>query len=148
MENKSNISGISDRSLSNFTQFSDETMSNISDISTSKVNFQDLNQNQQIAKQKSKIEFWKTYSDVIKHPQFDKGYLLSQYLLARFIINGSFRANPPRDLPQQWAELIDSFANGSSLMTKWQKAYYRGMARTCMVQCLYYSDGKTKFKMV
>ena len=28
-------------------------------------------------------------------------------------------------------------------MSKWQKAYYRGMARTCMVQCLYFSDGNS-----
>ena len=147
MENRSNISGISDRSLSNFTHFSDETMSNISDLSTSKVNYSDLNQNQQIVKQTSKVEFWKTYADIIKHSQFEKGFLLAEYLLAKFNINGNMRINRPKDLPEQWIELVDSFANGSLMMGKWQKAYYRGMARSCMSQCLYFSDGKYYFFM-
>lgn len=142
MENKSNVSGISERSLSNFTHFSDDALSQISDLSTSQVNLTDLNQNQLFVRQANKLEFWNTYSDILKHHQFDKGYLLAESLLAEFEPRSSMRRNHLQNLPEPWAQMIKTFSQGSQVLSKWQKAYYRSMARCCMSQCLYLSDGK------
>ena len=144
MDNKSNVSGISEKSLSNFTHFSDEAMSQISDLSTSQVNLADLNQNQLFIRQTNKLEFWNTYSDIIQHGQFDKGYLLAESLLVEFEARSSTRRNHHQHLPETWIQIIRTFSQGSQVLNKWQKAYYRSMARCCMSQCLYLSDGNNR----
>jgi hypothetical protein len=139
MENKSNIS---DRSLSNFTHFSDEAISQISDLSTSHVNYSDLNQNQLFIKQTNKLEFWNTYNDIIKHQQFDQGYFLMECLLIELEQKSSLNRHKMQSLPEQWINLIKTFSQTTNGMNTWQKPYYRSIARCCMAQCIYYSDGK------
>lgn len=140
MENKSNISEISEKSSSNFTHFSDETMSNISDISTSKVNYEDFSANPQILKQAQRIDFWNTYSEILDQRLFDKGYSFASFLLEELDRPSSRR--DPHDLPEEWVQTVRKFVQGAGVMKKSQKAYYKALARCCMSQCLYFADGR------
>jgi hypothetical protein len=142
MENKSNISEISERSLSNFTHFSDETTSNISDISTSKVGVEDLNQNQHMAKQATKLEFWNTYSDILAHRQYDKGYFFARYLLSQ--LETGLHSGTSDSIPEDWAQTVRSFIQAAGVSKKSQKVYYKALARTCMSHCLYFADGRSE----
>ena len=139
MENKAKIA---DRSLSNFTHFSDDALSQISDLSTSHVNYNDLNQNQLFIKQTNKLEFWNTYWDIIKHHQYDQGYYLMECLLLELEQKTVLSRQKMQSLPEQWKILIQTFFQSSNGINTWQKPYYRSMARCCMAQCLYYADGK------
>lgn len=138
MDFKSNVSDISDRSISNFTQLSDEGNSQIYDINSSHINGEELSSNEHIKRHLDKIEFWEKYNSLLKSKRFNDAFDLI-YKLQNKIDNSSemraLQSNEP-DL-----KLIESFNPKGVKQATWTKAYYKGIINCCLAQCLYYSDG-------
>jgi hypothetical protein len=143
MEFKSNVSDISDRSISNFTQLSDEGNSQIYDINSSHINGEELSSNEHIKRHLDKIEFWEKYTSLLRAKRFNEAFHLI-YKLQNKIENSpeirAFQQNEPD------SKLIESFNPKGVKQATWIKAYYKGIINCCLAQCLYYSDGTILYK--
>ena len=144
MDNRSQVSDISDRSLSNFTQFSEENLSQISEMGGSKMNIDELIKNPNFSKQIDKIEFWQTYNSLFQENRFGEAYTFLESFLRKLENVNQKGIFSERQENEKDITLL--FLNKDTRLSKMQKNYYISLVKCCMAQCLYYSDGESQLE--
>ena len=125
MDNHSNISDISDRSLSNFTHLSEDNTSQISDMGS--INYGDLLRSEKITGPLQKLSFWDDYESCVQNRRFDTGFLIMSDLLEQI------------DKEEGLGAAILKNERGRKKI--WQKQQHKAMCKCFMAQCLFLADG-------
>lgn len=125
METHSNISDISDRSLSNFTHMSEDNVSQISDLGS--VNYGDLLRSEKISPALQKLNMWDEYESFIRKKRFDNGYLIMSDLLEQ--------------IEKEEGLGLALLKRHRGRKKVWEKQRQKAMCKCFMAQCLFFADG-------